>query len=336
MDRQTRLRVSGILPAPGRGGSGWTLLVLFAAALAGCGARDGKYPARELKLVVQASPGGISDTVSRVMASLVEKRLGVPVVCENRPGATGALAFSYVTRRPPDGYTLGHGSVEITMVRTLGYADIGPEKMDLLCLVSKTKPVLAIRTDAKWKSFREFLDEARRAPGRLIVANSGTGSIWHFNALLMEEQCGVRLTHVPFGGSSAAIATLLGGHVDAVVAGAGEVITHVQAGRVRVLSVFDPQRSRLFPDAPTAAEDGYPFGAAAWSGFYAPQGLPEAPRQLLESAFREAFHAPEFQKLCEDRGMEPVYLDSRAFREFALAQTQFFAREIPQLLRLER
>jgi tripartite-type tricarboxylate transporter receptor subunit TctC len=290
--------------------------------LGACAPRDQRYPSREVKLVVQATPGGISDNVSRILAAQLEKKLRVPVVCENRPGASGALAFSYVTRRPPDGYTLGHGPVEITMVRTLGYADLGPDNMDLLCLVSKTKPVLVVRTEAPWRDFRQFLDDAGRQPGRLIVANSGTGGIWHFNALLMERECRVRVTHVPFNGSSAALATLLGGHVDAVVAGAGEVISHVQAGRLRVLSVFDPERS--------------PFGASAWSGFYAPRGLPDPIRALLLEAFREAFHSSEFQKLCQQRGMEPVFLDRREFQQFAVAQANFFAREIPQLLRLDR
>ena len=110
-----------------------------------CSAPAGPYPSREIKLIVQASPGGLSDTVSRIVGSLAEKELGVPVVCENKPGAAGALAFSYVTRRAPDGYTLGHGPVEIAMVRTLGFADVGPDNMELICLVSKTQPALAVQ-----------------------------------------------------------------------------------------------------------------------------------------------------------------------------------------------
>ena len=105
-----------------------------ALGLAACQDAGGPYPSHEIKLIVQASPGGISDTVSRFMASLVEKDTGVPVVCENKPGASGALAFSYVTRRPPDGYTIGHAPVEIAMVRALGYAEIGPEDMELSVL----------------------------------------------------------------------------------------------------------------------------------------------------------------------------------------------------------
>ena len=160
--------------------------------LAACRKAEEPYPSRELMLIVQASPGGISDTVSRVMASLLERDLGVPVVCENKPGASGALAFSYVVRRAPDGYSLGHAPVEVSIVRTLGYADVGPDNMGLICLVAKTPAALVVRNDAPWSTFEEFVADARATPGGLILGHSGTGSIWHFNALLMEKAADIR------------------------------------------------------------------------------------------------------------------------------------------------
>ncbi len=214
--------------------------ILAAVLLLACGGeRSGPYPSREIKLIVQASPGGISDTVSRMMASLAEKGMGVPIVCENKPGASGALAFSYVTRRPPDGYTIGHAPVEIAMVRSLGYADVGPSQMSLICMVSKTPPALVVRSDAPWRTFADFIAAAKQKPGGLIMANSGVGSIWHFNTLLLEDGAGIRVTHLPYNGSSGALVSLLGGHVDAVIAGVGEVISHVQSGALRPLAVFD-------------------------------------------------------------------------------------------------
>ena len=311
------------------------LSLVFAAvfALAGCRSAEGPYPSREIKLIVQASPGGLSDTVSRVIAVGMEPALGVPVVCENKPGAAGALAFSYVTRRPPDGYTIGHGPVEIAMVRTLGFAQVGPEDMDLLCLVSKTQPVLAVHADAPWADLPAFLDAARARPGYYVIGNAGTGSIWHINALLLERETGVRLIHCPFGGSSASLTALLGRHLDAVVAGAGEVAPHVAAGRLRALAVLDARRSKIFPETPAITEFGYEPGASAWSGFYAPRGLPEDRRDKLVAAMRRAFETPAFQKVCEQRGMEPVFLPPEEFREFALEQARFFARVIPELLK---
>lgn len=302
-------------------------------ALAGCRRGRADYPSREIKLIVQAAPGGISDAVSRVIASRMERELGAPVVCENRPGAAGALAFSYVVRRPPDGYTIGHGPVEIAMVRALGFADVGPHKMDLLCLVSKTQPALAVPAAAPWRTLTEFAQAARARPGHYVVANSGTGSIWHVNALLMERATGMRLVHCPFAGSAGAITNLLGRHVDAAVAGVGELVSHVRSGGLRVISVFDQTRSALFPEVLTVKEEGFDFGASAWSGFYAPKGLPEGVAARLVNAMRSAFHSAEFQKLCEERGMTPLFLDSAAFHDFALAQARFFESTLPVLMR---
>lgn len=312
------------------------LVAPVSALLAGCESRHGPYPSREIKLIVQASPGGISDTVSRFMASLVEQDLGVPVVCENKPGASGALAFSYVTRREPDGYMIAHAPVEIAMVRTLGYAEVGPADMSLICMVSKAPPVLVVRQDASWRTFSEFLDALRAKPGEIIMANSGTGSIWHFNTMLMEQACDVRVTHLPYSGSSGSLASLLGGHVDAVIAGAGEAVSNVQAGSLRVLAVLGRERSQLYPDAPTTYELGFAFGAPAWSGFFAPRGLLPEAQQRLEQAFEHAFARPEWSELCRERGLEPAFLSSAEFRKFADEQAAFFGEEIPRLLRLKR
>ncbi len=312
------------------------LMVVAALSLVSCHQEEGPYPSKEIKLIVQASPGGISDTVSRFMAALVEKDLGVPVVCENKPGASGALAFSYVARRAPDGYTLGHAPIEIAVVRALGYADVGPDNMGLICLVSKIPAVLVVREDAPWNSLEDFIAAARREPGGLIMAHSGTGSIWHFNSLLMEQAADVRVTYVPYSGSSQSLASLLGGHVDAAIAGTGEAIANVEAGRLKVLAVFDKSRSRLYPEAPTSYELGYEFGAPAWSGFFTPAGVSEEILSRLESAFRKGFESTEWTKLCEERGMEAVYMDRAEFRRFALEQAEFFGSEIPRLLTLER
>jgi len=302
----------------------------------GCQTDGGPFPSREIKLIVQASPGGTSDTVSRFMASLAEDALGVPVVCENKPGASGALAFSFVTRRAPDGYTIGHAPVEIAMVRSLGYADVGPKDMSLICMVSKTPPALAVRTEAPWKTFEQFAAEARRQPGELIMANSGVGSIWHFNTLLMESEANLRVTHVPYSGSSGALVALLGGHVDAVIAGVGEIVGHVEAGRLRPLAVFDENRTEVFQDTPTTFELGLKSAAPAWSGFFGPAGMRDDARTRLASAFRGAFDSPEWENLCRERGMEARYLDAAEFEAFAREQAKFFGAEIPRLLRMER
>ncbi len=307
-----------------------------AGALFGCAGSDGPFPTREIKLIVQASPGGTSDTVSRVMASLAESDLGVPIVCENKPGASGALAFSFVVRRPPDGYTIGHAPVEIAMVRTLGYADVGPKQMSLICLVSKTPPALVVRSGSPWRTFEAFVRAAKQQPGGLIMANSGVGSIWHFNTLLLEKEAGLRVTHIPYSGSSGALVSLLGGHVDAVIAGVGEVVSHVKAGKLRPLAVFDETRTGVFPETPTTHELGFAIGAPAWSGFFGPPGMSPAALDKLAGAFGKAFETEQWKTLCRERGMTPLFLDRAGFEGFAVEQGELFGARIPELLRMER
>ena len=310
----------------------WTICSCL--LLAACGSAEGPYPAKEIKLIVQAAPGGTSDTVSRVMASLAEGEVGVPIVCENKPGASGALAFSYVARRAADGYTIGHAPVEIAIVRSLGYADIGPSDISLICLVSKTAPALVVHSESPWQSFQDFVKAALEDAGRIVMANSGIGSIWHFNILLMEQGTGARFTHLPYGGSTPALVSVIGGHAEAAVAGVGEVVSHVQAGKLRALAVFDETRSGVLSEVPTTHEMGYPIGAPAWSGFFGPAGMPEERVTLLANAFKTAFGTPEWSKLCRERGMEALFLDKDEFGSFAMEQQGFFESEIPKLVRL--
>lgn len=322
MKRRAFLAASGLLPG----------------AFLSCNREPVAYPGRDIKMVVQAAPGGLSDTVSRIMASQMEASLGVPLVCENKPGAAGALAFSYVSRRPADGYTLGHAPVELAILKTLGYTAVSPETVDPLCLVSKTRPVLVVRASGGAASFGELVDALRKRPGYFIAGNSGTGSIWHLNTLLMEQALELKLVHVPFGGSSASITNLMGGHIDLAVMGVGEAIPQIRAGSLRALAVFDTERTPLLPEVPSVVEHasgmahGKAFGAVAWSGFFAPKGIPAEARKRLEPAFRAAFDSALFQAVCKERAMEAVFLDSQEFTQFARQQAAFFAQRVPSLL----
>jgi tripartite-type tricarboxylate transporter receptor subunit TctC len=305
---------------------------LALAFLCGCTGETGPFPSREIRIIVQSPPGGLSDQISRVMGSLVEKDFGIPLVAENKPGASGALAFSYVARQQPHGYVIGHTPVELAMVRTLGYTDIGPRDMTLICRVSLIPPVLVVRAESPWKTFGEFVDAAKAEPGELIMANSGTGSIWHFNTLLLQANTGVQVTHLPYNGSGGTLVSLMGGHVDAVIAGVSEVMTQIESGGLRPLAVFDSKRSSVLPDTPTTHELGYPMGTPAWSAFSGPPGMDPAVREKLAEAFAKASQDPLFLNLCADRGIEPAYLGPADFEKFANQQAEYFAEQLPQLL----
>lgn len=307
-------------------------LSLAITVLCGCAGDTGPYPSKEIRIIVQSPPGGLSDQISRVMGSLLEKDFGVPLVAENKPGASGALAFSYVARQQPSGYVIGHTPIELAMVRTLGYTDIGPGDMTLICRVSLIPPVLVVRSESPWKTFGEFVAAAKAKPGELIMANSGTGSIWHFNTLLLQAGTGIQVTHLPYNGSGGTLVSLMGGHVDAVIAGVSEAMTQIESGVLRPLAVFDSKRSSVLPDTPTTYELGYPMGTPAWSAFSGPPGLDPSVRDKLAEAFAKASQDPLFLNLCADRGIEAAYLGPADFEQFANQQAEYFAEQLPRLL----
>jgi tripartite-type tricarboxylate transporter receptor subunit TctC len=309
---------------------------LTVVCLLGCGDNTAPFPSKEIRIIVQSPPGGLSDQISRFMGLLLEEDLGVPVIAENKPGASGALAFSYVARKSPDGYVIGHTSVELVMVRTLGYTDIGPQDMTLICLAAKIAPVLVVRADAPWQSFEEYVAAARAAPGELIMANSGTGSIWHFNTLLLQSHAKIQVTHLPYNGSGDTLVSLLGGHVDAVIAGVSEAMSHIEAGSLRPLAVFDEKRAAVLPDTPSTHELGYPMGTPAWSAFSGPAGMDPLVRDQIASAFEKASEDPRWLKFSRERGIESAYFGPDKYATFAAEQAEFFAEQIPRLLRMRQ
>lgn len=297
-------------------------VLMMMLTVAGCGP-EGPYPSREIRLVVHASPGGISDAVSRHVARELQERLGVPIVAENRVGAAGSLALSFVARSQPDGYTIGYAPVDMTIIPHLGYSRVVLDDFDFLTLHTRAPAALAVRTDSPWSTAAQFIEAGRHRT--LNMGTSGSGSIWHLASLALSGATGVPLTYVPFAGSSQAVTALLGGHVDAVVAAPFEVDAHVRAGAVRVLAVMAEERSPLLPDVPTFPSLGHAeLAIDAWGGFLAPRGLPPDRRDQLTSALLDVLRSEDFQTFARDRGLEVEILTGDAFRQFVVSETEQF------------
>jgi tripartite-type tricarboxylate transporter receptor subunit TctC len=298
-------------------------LTLPALAAAACG-EERAYPGREIRLVVHASPGGISDAVSRHVSRGLQERLGVPVVAENRVGAAGSLALSFVSRSRPDGYTFGYAPVDMTIIPHLGYSRVSLDDFEYLTLHTRAPGALAVAAASPWQTVDDFSRAARQR--RLSMGTSGSGSIWHLASLALSRALDVPLTYVPFAGSGQAVTALLGGHVDAVVAAPFEVDAHVRAGALRVLGVMAEERSPLLPDVPTFPASGYDgLTIDAWGGFLAPRGIPADRRDLLMRALSDVLRSDEFQQFARDRGLEVEIVSGEAFERFVRAETERFA-----------
>lgn len=281
-------------------------LVLLLAFAVPAGA---EYPERPVTLICPFPAGGAMDIVARGLSEAMKKTFPKPVAVVNRAGAAGTIGNAEVVQAKPDGYTLGISAVAVLTVQPqltdLPYK--GPDTYAPIAKLVNLAIVLAVRADAPWKDGDEFLRAARQAPGKLRVSSPGIGTILH---LILEDLKGrtkVDLTHVPFRGNGEAIPALLGGHVEASIVHPGEIVPHVQAGRARVLLVFETKRDPLFPDAPTARELGHDITLGVYYLLIAPRGTLPAIVQRVNQAARAALEAPAFVTLAKNRGFDIDY-----------------------------
>lgn len=286
-------------------------------ALAGCGndstSEAADYPEDDITLIVHAAAGGGSDLSSRALATELEDILGVGVVVENRPGASGSTAMEYLRDEDPDGYTIGFAPVEVAMLGHQDY-DIDPADYDFLSQIMLAPGVLAVPSDSPYTTLEEFVEAAQDE--QMSVGNSGAGSIWEAAALGLANETGAQLEPVPFDGGAPAITAVIGGQIDAAVGGAGEVSQAAADDSLRPLAVFHDERHPDMPDVPTAAEEGYDLEFGGWGGIYAPLDLPDDVRETLESAIEEAASSDEFLDTITAGGTLPVYRNAAEFTEF--------------------
>lgn len=309
-----------------------TVLIVFGLLLSfSLIAVAAEFPEKQITIVVQAAAGGGSDTNSRTMAAAVEPILGVPVVCINKTGAAGAVAMSYVASREPDGYTIGHLPVELSMLEALGYADINPNNFDLIGKIGYFPASVVVNADSPWKTFEQFVEYAKENPGVITVGNSGIGSIWHIAAAKLEKELGVEFTHVPFSGAATAKTALMGGHIACSTASPSENAGPIEAGDLRMLAVMADKRSSLFPDVPTLKELGYDIQTTAWLGFGCPKGLPEDVKNTLVDAFKQGFESEMYQEKMKSYGIELDWMGPDEFYEFAMEEYNTYKELIPEL-----
>ena len=287
-------------------------------------AKTTDFPKTQINMIVQSSPGGLSDQVSKETGDLMGQVLGETVICQYKPGGSGAVGMSFVQASKPDGYTIGHTPLELVMLKPLGYADLEPDDLTLLGRAYTTCGALAVKGDEdRFSTIEEFVEYAKAHPGEVAVGNAGTGSIWHVGAVGFEQAAGVTFNHVPFDGASKAIAALMGGHIDAVVSAPIELISGVQGNEVKVLVTMGEERSNAFPDVPTCQESNIDYVLLHWGGFAAPKGLPEDVKEILQNALKEAVESEEYDAFMKERGMEPAFMCGEEYDAFIAEQTEF-------------
>ena len=309
---------------------GLALVSVVLLALGSCGAvylgrrvseDAGRYPKRDITMVVQAAAGGTSDLVARTMAKEMEKFLQGRIVVGNRPGASGAIALTYVAGRPADGYTLSYVPVEIAMLKYRGH-DVTPDRFTLLGQVLTVPAVIVVRPDSPYQTLKDLIAAAES--GTVTLATAGAGSIWDVSGQLLGRRAGVSFKAVPFDGGAPSVAAVLAGRVNTAVVGASEAVAAVKDGRLRALAVFDVKRNDQIPHVPTGAEAGVDIAIGGWGGIAAPAGLPAGIKSKLVDAVKRAAESESYATTLTKAGATPVYLGPDEFTAFARSECRRF------------
>jgi len=275
------------------------------------------FPSRPITLVVPYPAGGGADIIGRMLAESMKPLLGQPIAVVNRPGGQGTIGTAEVIRSAPDGYNLVLSAVATLTVQPhrqdLPYNT--PDDYDPIIKAANLPMVLAVLSNAPWNSAKEMMDFARANPGKVRVGTPGNGSIGHLIVASVNSKTGLKLAHVPYASGAESIPSMLGGHIEAVVAHPSELLPHTNAKTVKVLATFEGKRNASFPEAPTFKELGYDITMGVYYPVIAPKNLPADVKARLFKAAKAAIENQAFSTQAIERGYNLDIKEPEDFRK---------------------
>jgi tripartite-type tricarboxylate transporter receptor subunit TctC len=287
------------------------LAAFLAIALLGS-ASHAAYPDRPIRVVVPVPPGGIIDQVVRIITPPMAEMLKQSIIVENRPGASGNIAASYVARAAADGYTLlaGYSMFHVGNPVMFNKLDWDPRKdFAPIAMLVSSPHVIAVNPKLPVHTLKELVDYARAHPNELNYATSGNGSVPHIGMELFKQKLNIQITHVPYKGAGPAVQDVLAGNVQMTVATPPSLAGFVTSGRLRPLAVAAQSRISMLPDVPTTAEAGFPgFELEAWVALFAPAGTPPDAVSALTEAAQKALQTSKVKEALAAAGVQAWYL----------------------------
>jgi tripartite-type tricarboxylate transporter receptor subunit TctC len=270
------------------------LLVLALGILAPSASSAAGYPDHTIQLIIPNVAGAQMDITGRLLADELSKIIGQKIIANNKPGAGSVLGTDAAIRSKKDGYTILYGTASAMVYAPVSNPEVvkyDPAKdAEPLGLHYFFPQTISVKSDAPWKTFGEFVDYAKKNPGKIRVSTMGVGSQPHFVLEMLQAIAGIQLTHVPFEGGESVITAVLGGHVEATCDTLAKVKGHVEGGKMRILLITNKMPG--YPDVPLITELGYKQSLpGGWFGLYAPAGIPEDVKKVLVPAVEKAVKA---------------------------------------------
>ena len=287
------------------------------------------FPTKPITLVVPNPPGGVVDGSARIVGEPLGRLIGQPVVIDNKPGASGNIAYQLVANAPKDGHTLlvsysayHVGNPAIFPKLPWAQKDLAP-----VALLTAATNVIAVHPSIPANTLTEFITYLKANPGKLNYASQGNGSLSHVGTALFEQATGTQMTHVPYKGSGAAIADVLSGQVQMFMTTPPSVMQHVVAGKLKALAVTGKTRHPGLPQVPTTAEAGLAgFELEAWVGLFAPAGTPAATIAKLSETVAKALDTPEAKTVAGKQGIELRYLPPTGLDALVARETDYWGK----------
>ncbi len=284
-----------------------------------------EYPTKPIRMVVGFPPGGSADFIARVIGEALGKRLGQPIIIENKPGAVAEIAQDYTAKAAPDGYTIILGSSGSTSMlaaeRHLPY-DIINDFTYLMRVVDVGFAIVA-NPNLPVKTLPELIAYAKERPGKLKCGTIGIGSASHLAMLLLEQRAGFSVTTVPYKADSGILPDLISGILDIAVMTVPDSAENAKSGKLRMLAVTSPTREPLVADVPALAESGYPNATVTtWMGLMGPARLPENVQARLISAATDALNDPAVQQRLVNLSLRPAPLAPEPFRNAVVEEAR--------------
>jgi tripartite-type tricarboxylate transporter receptor subunit TctC len=276
------------------------------------------YPSKPIEVLVGYGPGGGSDLSIRLTENAASKILGQRILVTNRPGAGGTVMMNQFVRAAPDGYTLAIGSTATLTVQPhveAGAVQFQPSDYIPIVQISNIPNVLVVPPDSPFKTFKDFLDFAKKSPpGRLKIGITSIGTTLHLPFVQLEKLYGLKFTYIPHKSSAPVVSAVMGGHIDAGGADLPAAAAQIRAGTVRALGIFASHRLKSLPDVPTLKEQGTDVEAGFYNMLLAPKGTPPEVIATVGEAFRKALADPEVLERTAKADLPIEYLDGKASR----------------------